>query len=69
MSFDDTRIKNNPDKTLLRRIKEYFDTFVRSDYNAMRDHQTDEYTMTDIRKCSLQALTIMNPWLLTPILS
>lgn len=48
--FDDSRIKDNPDKTLLRKIKEYFATFTSSNYDEMKAHQTEDYTMTDIRK-------------------
>ena len=50
--FDDSRIKDNPDKTLLRKIKEYFATFTSSNYDDMKAHQTEGYTMTDIRKIS-----------------
>ena len=48
--FDDTRIKDYPDKQLLHDIKAYFHTFVMGDYEAMKSFQTDGYSMTDIRK-------------------
>ena len=48
--FDDSRIRDNPDKKLLADIRAYFKTFTDPDPEAMRDFQADGYTMTDIRK-------------------
>ena len=48
--FDDSRIADYHDKKLLRNIRAYFKTFVDPNPEAMRDFQTEDYTMTDIRK-------------------
>ncbi len=49
-TFDDARIKNNPDKVLLGRIRTYFKAFTTGDFNGIKDLESDDYTMTDIRK-------------------
>ena len=49
-TFDDTRIQDHPDKLLLSRIRLFFKTFTTGDFDGMRDLQSEEYTMTDIRK-------------------
>ena len=48
--FDDSLIADHPDKKLLARINAYFKTFVDPSPEDMRSLQTDDYTMTDIRK-------------------
>ena len=50
--FDDSRIKNHPDKLLLSRIKTYFKAFTTGDFNGIKQLEATEYTMTDIRKSS-----------------
>ena len=49
-TFDDKRIENHPDKVLLGRIREFFKAFTTGDFDRMRDLQSKEYTMTNIRK-------------------
>lgn len=48
--FDDSRIKDHPDKKLLEDIRTYFKAFTGSDFEGMRDGETEDYTMTDICK-------------------
>lgn len=48
-TFDDSRIKDFHDKTLLRRVRQFFKTFTTGDFDGMRDLQSENYTMTDIR--------------------
>ena len=50
VTFDDSRIKDHPDKQLLERIREYYHAFTTGNFNAIRDLEAEEYTMTDIRK-------------------
>ncbi len=50
--FDDSRIKNHPDKLLLSGIKTYFKAFTTGDFNGIKQLEATEYTMTDIRKSS-----------------
>ncbi|KAG8528551.1 uncharacterized protein KY384_007469 [Bacidia gigantensis] len=51
IKFDDSRIKDYPDKRLLDYTRAYFKTFTDPDPEAMRDFQTKDYTMTDIPLC------------------
>ncbi|KFY19075.1 hypothetical protein V491_04604 [Pseudogymnoascus sp. VKM F-3775] len=46
--YDDSRIIDFHDKKLLRRMKEYFITFVDGDFEGMRDLQADDFHITDI---------------------
>ncbi|MCJ1260806.1 hypothetical protein MMC22_000669 [Lobaria immixta] len=46
--FDDSRIKDHPDKLLLSRIRQYFKAFTTGDFDGIRDLEAPEYTMTDI---------------------
>lgn len=48
--FDDERIQDYPDKKLLGRLREFFKTFTTGDFKGMRDLQTPNYTMTNIRE-------------------
>lgn len=48
-TFNDERIKDHPDKKLLRRIRAFFKTFTTGDFDGMRDLQSESYTMTNIR--------------------
>lgn len=48
--FDDSRIKDHPDKDLLEKIRTYFHAFTHGLFDEMKDLQGEEYTMTDIRK-------------------
>lgn len=57
--FDDRRIKDNPDKMLLYRIRQYFKPFSTGDYQGLDDLQADGYNITDIRKSS--HLTTLTP--------
>lgn len=54
--YDDSRIINYHDEILLRRMKEYFVSFVDGDFEGMRDLQADNFHITDIRKCSFPFL-------------
>jgi hypothetical protein len=54
--FDDTRIRGHPDKELLARIKTYYEPFVNGDAQGLADLQSEDYSVTDIRKPSLQLL-------------
>ncbi|KAL2067233.1 hypothetical protein VTL71DRAFT_1657 [Oculimacula yallundae] len=47
-TFDDTRIRHHKDKKLLAAIKTYFKDFTTGNFDAIRDGESDEYTMTDI---------------------
>lgn len=47
-TFDDSRIKNHPDKLLLSRIRTYFGAFSTGNAEALRDQEAEEYTMSDI---------------------
>ncbi|KFY33234.1 hypothetical protein V494_07795 [Pseudogymnoascus sp. VKM F-4513 (FW-928)] len=47
-AFDDSRIRNHPDKALLSRIGEYFEAFATGDYDKMNDMVADDYRMSDI---------------------
>ncbi|KFY12460.1 hypothetical protein V492_03865 [Pseudogymnoascus sp. VKM F-4246] len=49
-AFDDSRIRNHPDKELLSRIGEYFEAFATGDYDKMNDMVADDYRMSDIFK-------------------
>ena len=49
-TFDDKRIKEHPDKVLLDRIRKFFKTFTTGDFEGMRDLQSEDYTMTNIRE-------------------
>ena len=49
-TYDESRIAHFPDKTLLKRCREFFKTFTTGDFDGMRDLQSENYTMTDIRK-------------------
>jgi hypothetical protein len=55
-TFDDKRIKHHPDKVLLGRIREFFKTFTTGDFDGMKDLQSKDYTMTNIRKTISQSL-------------
>lgn len=48
--FDDSRIKNYPDKRLLNYLRAYYKTFTDPDPDAMKNFQTENFTITDIRK-------------------
>jgi hypothetical protein len=48
--FDDRRIKDHPDHKLLERLRTYYKAFTTGDFDGIRSLQTDDYTMTDIRK-------------------
>lgn len=50
LKFDDSRIADHPDKVLLARVREFFRTFTTGDFVGMRDLQSEDYDMTDIRK-------------------
>jgi hypothetical protein len=50
--FDNSRIKDYPDKKLLSLIDKYFIAFTAGDFDGMAAMQADEYDMTDIRKNS-----------------
>lgn len=51
-AFDNSRIRDYPDKKLLRLIDKYFIAFTGGDFDGMNDMQADEYHITDIRKNS-----------------
>lgn len=48
--FDDTRIKDYPDKKLLENIKTYYKPFINGDTDAQKALQTENFVITDIRK-------------------
>jgi hypothetical protein len=48
--FDDSRIKDYPDKRLLHNLRVYYKTFTDPDPDAMRNLQTENFTISDIRK-------------------
>jgi hypothetical protein len=48
--FDDSRIKNYHDKRLLHNLRVYYKTFTDPDPDAMRNLQTEDFTISDIRK-------------------
>lgn len=48
--FDDTRIKDYPDKKLLEYIKAYYKPFINGDVDAQKALQTENFVITDIRK-------------------
>jgi hypothetical protein len=50
LKFDDSRIKDHPDKDLLEKIRVYFHAFTTGSFDEMKDLQSEVYTMTDIRK-------------------
>jgi ketosteroid isomerase-like protein len=50
LKFDDTRIRHHHDKRLLRYIRAYFNAFTAGDFDGMKALQSEDYTMTDIRK-------------------
>lgn len=50
LEFDDSRIKNYPDKLLLSRIREYFIAFASGDFDGMNNLESTDYNITDIRK-------------------
>ena len=47
--YDDSRIADFPDKETLAYVGAYFQTFTDPSPENMRDFQTEDYTMTDIR--------------------
>lgn len=49
-TFNDDRIAHHQDKQLLQRIRAFFKTFTTGDFDGMRDLQSENYTMTNIRK-------------------
>jgi hypothetical protein len=49
-TFNDERIKAHPDKVLLNRIRAFFKAFTTGDFDGMRDLQSKDYTMTNIRE-------------------
>lgn len=57
--FDDSRIKDHPDQRLLKYIRAYFKTFTEGDFDGMKALQSNEYTMTDIRKISILVPSIL----------
>ena len=50
--FDDSRIKDHPDKQLLERIRKYYAAFTTGDFNGIRNVESKNYTMTNISKRS-----------------
>lgn len=48
--FDDSRIKDYPDKKLLEYIRAYYKPFINGDSDAQRALQTEDFVITDIRK-------------------
>ncbi|KAH8667918.1 hypothetical protein BGZ60DRAFT_515384 [Tricladium varicosporioides] len=47
-AFDDSRIKNNPDKRLLEYVTRYFKSFIDGDFAGMKALQTADFKITDI---------------------
>ncbi|KFY26692.1 hypothetical protein V493_03936 [Pseudogymnoascus sp. VKM F-4281 (FW-2241)] len=47
-AYDDSRIKDFPDKRLLCYSAQYFLTFILGDFEGMHDLQTEEFHITDI---------------------
>lgn len=60
-TFDESRIKDHPDKLLLVRVKKYFKYFTTGDGKALADLYADDYTMTDIRKIRHRMPSMMTP--------
>lgn len=50
VKFDDSRIKHHHDKKLLSRVRTYYEAFTHGDFNAIKEIEGEEYTMTDIRE-------------------
>jgi hypothetical protein len=48
--FDISRVKDYPDKRLLKYLQAYYKTFTDPNPEAMREFQTEDFTITDIRK-------------------
>lgn len=47
-TYNDSRIRDHPDKKLLANIRNYFDAFTGADFAKIEQLQAPEYTMTDI---------------------
>lgn len=47
--FDDSRIKDYPDKKLLEYIRAYYKPFISGDPDAQKALQTEDFVITDIR--------------------
>lgn len=56
-AYDDTRIKDHPDQTLVKYIRDYFDAFTGADFPVIESLQEPEYTMTDIRTSPTRTLS------------
>ena len=63
LEFDDSRIKNYPDKLLLSRIREYFIAFASGDFDGMNNLESTDYNITDIRK----KLSPLSPFLIISV--
>ena len=50
VSYDDSRIKNHPDKKLLENIRAYYKPFTDGDADGQKKFHTHDFNMTDIRK-------------------
>ena len=50
VKYDDSRIADYPDKNALAKAREFFEVFTNGEFDAMKALQTENYTMTDIRK-------------------
>lgn len=63
--FDDSRIKDYPDKKLLEYIRAYYKPFINGDSDAQKALQTEDFVITDIRKNfhSFSSLPISPLWL------
>lgn len=48
--FDETRIKDHPDKKLLEYIRAYYEPFINGDPDKQKALQTERFVITDIRK-------------------
>lgn len=48
--FDETRIKDHPDKKLLEWIRAYYKPFINGDPDAQKALQVEDFVITDIRK-------------------
>lgn len=48
--FDDSRIKDHPDKVMPARVSAYLIAFAKGDYNGLREFQAREFDLTDISK-------------------
>lgn len=53
VKYDDSRIADYPDKNALAKAREFFETFTNGRFDEMKALQSDNYTMTDIRKLIL----------------